>query len=362
MGIHLDSRPSLTVKWSFSMSNATVNTFVAAALSESLAELAAQVRGSVVQVRAGRHGIGSGVVWSVGQADASGEAEATVITNAHVVRATRETIFTLQLASGREIQATLVAIDPGHDLASLRTRAKASNLQAATIGDSSALRVGELVLAVGNPFGREGAVTSGIVAARAPVDPDLDIEPAEEDEHPDRSRYGRGRWQLPDVVLIQADISLYPGNSGGPLADARGRVVGINTMVGGGLAFAIPSRTVQNFLQEVDHATTPVYLGVHVITAPLTPVMRQRVGVTQETAALVMGVEPGSPAETAGIQIGDVLLAIDGRTIRDAEHLGRLINRAQAPGSQQRTITLVRGGEKREIVLVPAPLARATAA
>lgn len=340
------------------MSNATVDIF-AAALSESLAETAARVRASVVQVRAGRNGVGSGVIWSVGQADASGEAHAIVITNAHVARATRETTFTLQLADGREIQATLVAIDPDHDLASLRT--KASGLQAALVGDSSALRVGELVIAVGNPFGRDGAVTSGIVAARAPADPDLDVEPAEEDEQPDRSRYGRGRWHLPGVDLIQADIRLYPGNSGGPLADARGRVVGINAMVGGGLAFAIPSRTVQNFLQEVDRAVTPVYLGVQVITAPLTPALRQRAGVAQETAALVVGVESASPAETAGIQIGDVLLALDGRPIRDAEQLGRLLNRADVPSSQQRAITLLRGGEKREIALVPAPLARAAA-
>ncbi|MGZ3714417.1 MAG: S1C family serine protease [Ktedonobacterales bacterium] len=340
------------------MSNATVDTF-AAALSESLAETAARLRASVVQVRAGRSGVGSGVVWSVGQADASGEAEATVITNAHVARATRETTFTLGLADGREIQATLVAIDPGHDLASLRT--KASGLRAATIGDSSALRVGEIVIAVGNPYGREGAVTTGIVAARAPADPDMDVEPAEEEEWPDRSRYGRGRWHLPGVDLIQADISLYPGNSGGPLADAHGRVVGINAMVGGGLAFAIPSRTVQNFLQEVDRAVTPVYLGVQVITAPLTPALRQRAGVAQESAALVMGVEPASPAETAGIQIGDVLLALDGRPIRDAEQLGRLLNRADLPSSQQRTITLLRGGEKRDLALVPAPLARAAA-
>lgn len=340
------------------MSNATVDT-IAAALSESLAETAARVRASVVQVRSGRSGVGSGVIWSVGQADAGGEAEATIITNAHVARATRETTFALQLADGREIQATLVAIDPGHDLASLRT--KASDLQAAIVGDSSTLRVGEMVIAVGNPFGREGAVTSGVVAARAPADPDMEVEPAEEEERPDRSRYGRGRWHLPGVDLIQADISLYPGNSGGPLADARGRVVGINAMVGGGLAFAIPSRTVQNFLREVDRAVTPVYLGVQVITAPLTPALRQRTGVAQETAALVMGVELASPAETAGIQIGDVLLALDGHAIRDAEQLGRLLNRADAPSSQQRTITLLRGGERREIALVPAPLARAAA-
>lgn len=344
------------------MSHVTIDTGVAtfaAAVSEDLAETAARVRASVVQVRAGRSGVGSGVVWSVGPADENGEAEATVITNAHVVRASRETTFELRLADGREIQATLIAIDPGHDLASLHT--KASGLQPAVVGNSAALRVGELVLAVGNPFGREGAVTAGIVSARAPADPDLDVEPAEEDERPDRSRYGRGRWRLPGVDLIQADISLYPGNSGGPLADARGRVVGINAMVGGGLAFAIPSRTVQNFLREVEHATTPVYLGVQVITVPLTPALRQRVGVQQETAALVMGVESSSPAETAGIQIGDVLLALDGRAIRDAEQLGWLLNRADAPSSQARTITLLRGGEKRELTLTPAPLARAAA-
>ena len=338
------------------MSHATIDVF-AAALSDSLAETAARVRASVVQVRAGSNGVGSGVIWSVGQADASGEAEATVITNAHVARATRETTFTLRLDDGREIMAMLAAIDAGHDLASLRTRA--SNLHAATVADSSALRVGEVVIAVGNPFGREGSITTGIVAARAPADPDLDVEPAEEDERPNRSRYGRGRWHLPGVDLIQADISLYPGNSGGPLADARGRVVGINTMVGGGLAFAIPSRIVQNFLREVERVATPVYLGVQVITVPLTPALRQRVGVTQETAALVMGAEPGSPAEMAGILIGDVLLALDGRPIREAEQLGRLLNRADVPSSQPRSLTVLRGGEKREITLVPAPLARA---
>lgn len=338
------------------MSIATFDTF-AAALSDSLAETVARVRASVVQVRAGNNGVGSGIIWSVGQTDASGEAEAIVITNAHVTRATRETTFTLRLNDGREILATLAAIDHGHDLASLRT--KAGNLQAATVADSSALRVGEVVIAVGNPFGREGAATTGVVAARAPADPDLDVEPAEEDERPSRSRNGRGRWHLPGVDLIQADISLYPGNSGGPLADARGRVVGINAMVGGGLAFAIPSRTVQNFLREVERVATPVYLGVQVITAPLTPALRQRVGVAQETAALVMGVEPGSPAEAAGIQIGDVLLALDGRAIREAEQLGRLLNRADVPSSQPRTLTLLRGGEKCEFALTPAPLARA---
>src|SRR5262245_52901213 len=130
-----------------------------ARFSDEVARVAGQVQASVVQVRAGRGGIGSGIIWNTGSSDTSGEAEATVITNAHVVRATNERTFTLGLGDGRTISATVVAVDPEHDLAALTTRA--SGLQPAQIGDSAALRVGELVLAVGNPWGRAGAVTIG---------------------------------------------------------------------------------------------------------------------------------------------------------------------------------------------------------
>lgn len=351
---------------------------LASSFSENLAETAAQVRASVVQVRAGRGGIGSGVIWRTSAPDATGEAEATVITNAHVVRAAADTTFTLRLADSREIQATLVAIDPSHDLAALRTRA--SGLQAAQIGNSTTLRVGELVIAVGNPFGREGAVTVGVVAARAPADPDTAVEPAESDaaqadattpqqqrpdgpdarpDADDNTRRGaRGRWRLPGGDLIQADIRLYPGNSGGPLTDAHGRVVGINSMVGGGLAFAIPGHAVAHFLEEVGRSATPVYLGVQVLTAPLSPLVRQRASIAQESAALVSAVEPGSPADAAGVLLGDVLLAIDGQPIRSAEQLPRLLNRSAA-GNQPRTLSVLRGGERREIALVPAVRAAA---
>src|SRR5262249_45279532 len=148
-----------------------------AGFSDELAQVAGRVQASVVQVRAGRGGIGSGIIWQVGGSNASGEAEGTVITNAHVVRAANERTFTLGLADGRTISATVVAVDPEHDLAALTTQA--TGLQAAPIGDSAALRVGELVLAVGNPWGREGAVTVGVVASRAPADPDVPLEPAE---------------------------------------------------------------------------------------------------------------------------------------------------------------------------------------
>src|SRR5689334_16326463 len=318
--------------------------FVAAALSDELATLARRVRESMVQVQAGPRGMGSGVIWSVGEPNATGEAEANIITNAHVVAAARAQTLTIRVHDGRELTATVAAVDPTHDLALLHT--KASGLRAAEYGDSSALRVGELVLAVGNPWGREGAVTVGVVESRAPADPDLELEPAEDENVPEQQperdpRRAWGVWRPRRIELIQADIRLYPGNSGGPLADARGRVVGINAMVGGGLGFAIPSRTVQQFVAEVDGAVHPVLLGVQVLTVPLPEALRQRLGIQQETAPLVAAVEAGGAGERAGLLVGDVLLTVDDMAVRAAEHLGRILNR-MGVREQPRTLSVAR--------------------
>lgn len=333
---------------------------VASVLSDELATLAQRVRESMVQVQAGPRGMGSGVIWSVGEPDGAGEADARIITNAHVVAAARAQTLTIRLADRRELTATVAAVDAEHDLALLNTRA--SGLRAAEIGDSSALRVGELVLAVGNPWGREGAVTVGVVEARAPADPDLELEPAEDNaqgEQPERDpRRAWGQWQPRRIELIQADIRLYPGNSGGPLADATGRVVGINAMVGGGLGFAIPSRTVQQFLTEADGSAQPFVLGVQILTVPLPDALRQRFGVQQETAPMIAAVEAGSAGDQAGLLIGDVLLAVDGVAVRAAEHLGRLLNRA-GMREQPRTLTIVRAGEQQTLIVNPATAAAA---
>ena len=340
--------------------------------SEDVATLADYVRERVVEVHAGDRGIGSGAIWHVGPADTNGESDATIITNAHVVRATRGATITVRLADKRQLAATVVAIDPGRDIASLKVHA--SGLQPLEIGDSQTLRVGELVLAVGNPFGRVGAVTAGVVEARAPIDPDVQVEPVEpakpsdgqpapapkQAEKPeDERRPGQGRWQRPQIELIQADISLYPGNSGGPLVDARGRVVGINAMIGGGLAFAIPSRVVQHFLEEVQQVTQRVYLGVQVLTAPLNPRLRQSLGLTQETAALITAVEEGSPAEATGLLVGDVLLAVDGQSIQDAQQLPRALSRSGAGRGLPTTLLIVRGGERLELSYQPVVKAEA---
>jgi len=330
--------------------------FVAAELSDELATLARRVRESMVQVQAGPRGMGSGVIWSVGEPNAAGEAEANIVTNAHVVAAARAQTLTIRLHDSRELTATVAAVDPTHDLALLRT--KASGLRAAEYGDSSALRVGELVLAVGNPWGREGAVTVGVVESRAPADPDLELEPAEDENVPEQPherdpRRAWGVWRPRRIELIQADIRLYPGNSGGPLADARGRVVGINAMVGGGLGFAIPSRSVQQFVADADGAMHPVLLGVQVLTVPLPETLRQRLGIQQETAPLIAAVETGGAGARAGLLVGDILLAVDDVAVRAAEHLGRILNRIGAR-EQPRTLSVARGGERLRLTVTPA--------
>jgi serine protease Do len=314
------------------------------ALAEATAQLAEQARGSVAQAQVGDRGLGTAIIWEVGQPDATGEAEATVITNAHVVAAGRSERMTLRLSDGREIEARLVALDPEHDLAALRAHAR--GLRAAAIGDSSALRVGEYVMAIGNPFGIESAVTTGVVAAQSPVDPDIELEPA----LPPESGWPGRRFAR--VELVQADIRLYPGNSGGPLLDARGRVIGVNSMVGGGLGFAIPSNTVKRFLDETGRTGQRAYLGVQAQTVPLSPVQRERAGVQHETVPLIIAVEADGP-EAAGLLVGDALLAVDGRMVRSAEQLVRLLNRPDMAG-QERTLEALRGGKRITITLTPA--------
>ncbi|HEU5347520.1 MAG TPA: trypsin-like peptidase domain-containing protein [Ktedonobacterales bacterium] len=337
--------------------------FVASALSDELATVAQRVRESMVQVQAGPRSMGSGVIWGTGEPDATGAAEARIITNAHVVAAARSQTLTVRVADGRELTASVAAMDPEHDLALLQTRA--AGLRGAEYGDSTALRVGEMVLAVGNPWGHEGAVTVGVVEARAPADPNLELEPAEEDDaqreqqQPDRDpRRAWAQWRPRRIELIQADIRLYPGNSGGPLADARGRVVGINAMIGGGLGFAIPSRTVQQFLEEADGSAQPVVLGVQVLTVPLPIALRERLNISQETAALIAAVEAGGAGEQAGLLVGDVLLAVDGISVRAAEYLGRILNRVGAHG-QPHALTIARAGERQTLTLTPTTAAAA---
>jgi serine protease Do len=260
--------------------------------------VAERLRRSTVQVHAGRErGSGSGVIWSQ---------DGLIVTNAHVARADRAQV---ELWDGRSFEAEVTTRDARRDLVSLRISARA--LPAATPGDSSALRPGELVVAVGNPLGFIGALTTGVVHALGPL-----------------AGLGRQSW-------VQAAVRLAPGNSGGPLADAEGRVIGLNTMVAsGGLALAVPSNTVTDFLRR---GTSGVTLGVTV--RPVLLEDRRSVGL------LVLEVATGGAAAAASLLIGDVLLGANGDRFRSVDDLSDAIE--TAPGGIL-TLRFVRGERRKE--------------
>jgi serine protease Do len=260
-------------------------------------EVAERLRRSTVQVSAGGRGAGSGVIWA---------ADGLIVTNAHVVRSDRPRV---ELWDGREFEAEVAARDTRRDLASIRIAA--GGLPAATAGDSSALRPGELVLAVGNPFGFIGALTTGVVHALGPL-----------------RGLGRQTW-------VQAAVRLAPGNSGGPLADASGRVIGLNTMIAaGGLALAVPSNAVADFLRR--GAPRPA-LGVTV--RPVQLDQQRRV------ALLVLEVAPSGPAAAASILIGDLLLCANGRPVHSVDDLAGTL---EASSGGLLTLRFVRGESRRE--------------
>ena len=188
------------------------------AIDGDLTAVTERLRRITVQVHGSSGGTGSGVIWI---------SNGLIVTNAHVARDTAAVV----LPGGRAIEARGLAWDPEYDLAALALDAE--GLSAADVGDSDRLRVGDLVVAVGNPFGLVGAVTAGVIHAIGP-----------------RRTAGSS--------FIRADLRLAPGNSGGPLADARGRVIGINAMIVGGLALAVPSNVVARFLAPLRYGAAAV--------------------------------------------------------------------------------------------------------
>ena len=233
-------------------------------MAHTFGEVVEELRRSTVQVRAHRNGSGSGVIWSP---------DGRIVTNAHVVEGASGEVM-LDLWDGRRVPGKIVKRDRRRDLAVLQ--ADASGLPAAVSVDSHALRVGELVIAVGNPLGFTGAASTGVI-------------------HRLRSRNGAG--SLPWVV---SQIRLAPGNSGGPLANARGEIVGINTMIAGGLAFAVPAESAAEILE----AAVRPQPGLGVVVRPV---------VAGQLGFLVLEVVPNSPADRASLLQGDVLVGAGGR-------------------------------------------------
>ncbi len=244
-------------------------------------EIAEHLRRSTVLIRPGRRGSGSGVIWS---------GDGTIVTNAHVAHDSNAHV---QLWDGREFVGTVTARDPRRDLVSLRINA--SDLPAATPAGSAQLRPGELAIAIGNPMGFLGALTTGVIHAIGPV---------------------RG---LGSQIWVQASVRLAPGNSGGPLADAGGRVIGINTMVAGRLALAIPSNVVRHFLAVGPGDT---WLGVTV-----RPVRVPRFG-GHTFGLILLEVETGSPAAQASLMAGDILIGTEEKPFRSIEDLSDAIDGA----------------------------------
>jgi S1-C subfamily serine protease len=255
-----------------------------------------------------------------------------VLTNSHVVHGAAEIEVTTR--EGTPLPARLVGDDPETDLAVVR--ADAGGLAPVSLGDSRRLRVGQLVIAVGNPYGFECTVTAGVVSALG---------------RSLRARSGR----LIDNV-IQTDAALNPGNSGGPLLDAAGSVVGVNTaavLPGQGISFAIPAATAEfvagRLIRDGRISRARIGMGGQTIGVPRA-LVRRRI-LPRATAVRVLSVEAGEPAERAGVLVGDVVVRFDGSPVADVDDLVRLLADAE-PGRAVR-LELLRGLELREIAVTP---------
>jgi serine protease Do len=273
-------------------------------------------------------GEGSGVIVS---------SDGRIATNAHVVDGARH--FEVMLQDGRKLEGRLVGVDRETDLAELRVDAR--GLQAAELGDSSALAPGDWVIAVGSPFGLDHTVTAGVVSAKG------------------RRDVGVATFE----DLIQTDAAINPGNSGGPLVDLEGRVVGINTAIrsrsGGsdGIGFAVPSATLKDVLGalERDGKVERGWLGVSI--QPLTSELAESFGTQATQGALVSDVVRPGPGAEAGLEAGDIITSVDGHAVADATALRNAIA-ALTPGHMAE-LGVLRSGKARtievELGLRPSP-------
>ena len=228
----------------------------------------------------------------------------------------------VKLSNGREYSGKVVGRDPKTDLALLKIEG-ASDLHPLKLGNSEEMKVGSWVVAVGSPFGLEQTVTAGIISAK-----------------------GRMIGSGPYDNFIQTDASINPGNSGGPLINMKGEVVGINTAImaeGQGIGFAIPinmAKEISAQLQDKGHVTRG-WLGVNI--QEVTPELAKSFGLKENKGALVAQVGPGSPAEKAGIEQGDVILEFDGKAVSDSKDLPRIV--ASTPVGKMVTVKLSREGK-----------------
>lgn len=286
--------------------------------SDQLAAIVEQVARSTARVDARHRVAGSGIVWST---------DGVIVTADHVVE--REEDIHVQL-DGTSYDAELVGRDPSTDLAVLRINTKSG--VAAQVADGKSLKQGNLVFAVGRPWGEEAIVSSGIVSAVG------------------RFRFGNGWGEQFREGLIHADLTLYPGFSGGPLADASGRVVGVNTSaIGRGMSLSVPVETVSRVAAELlkEGRIRRGYLGVGVQKIPLSDALKTKLGLKQDTGLMVLTVEPASAAERGGFLPGDILVGADGSTLARVRELHRWLSMERS--GKEVKAKVIRGGEVKEL-------------
>jgi S1-C subfamily serine protease len=286
--------------------------------SDSLADAVALAGQSIVQVSARRRVGATGLIWS---------ADGLIVTADHVIQRVEE--IEIGLPDGRDIAARLIGRDPGTDIAVLKV--DAGGLTPA-VPSATESKVGHLVLALGRPFGGSPMATMGIVSAAG----------------------GAWRtWRGGRIEgVVRSDVTLYPGFSGGPLIDGSGRVIGMNSSaLARGLAVTVPHAVLRRVAQaltsqgKVRHG----YLGIAAQPVGLPDSLRQRAGLTVETGLLLVGVEPGSPADRAGLLLGDILVAFAGGSTGGLEALNDRLG-PDSVGTQQ-VAKIVRGGEVMDITV-----------
>jgi S1-C subfamily serine protease len=250
------------------------------------------------------------------------------ITNSHVVNGREK--LAAETAEGDRVQADVVGDDPATDLALLRLASR--DLPYAQLGDSSALRVGQLVIAMGYPLGLQATVSTGVVSAVG------------------RGMRGHDGRLIENIVQHSAPIN--PGNSGGPLVDSRGRVVGVNTAIiamAQGLGFAVPSMTAQWVVSEIltHRRVRRRYLGITATTVGLPRTLVRELDLLADHAVEVVEVAARSPAEAAGVQSGDMIVALHGRVVTSADDIHRLLT--LLPANEPLAVSLIRDRARLEV-------------
>ena len=316
----------------------------------STADIYERLRPALVQIRTttgGQNplapesgGSGSGIV--IGS-------DGSILTNNHVIAGADS--LEVRFADGSTASATVVGRDPGNDLALIRADLEGQGLTVAPLGDSAAVRVGDPILALGNPFNLEGTLTQGIVSAL------------------DRT-YSPGGNTRPIRAMIQIDAAVNPGNSGGPLINCHAEVIGVNTLlenptgdnVNVGVAFAVPINAAKQSLPDMRAGRTVSHSWLGIAGQEITPALADDLGLSVEAGVYVTLVAPGSPAQEAGLRGafdseneansssslargGDVIVAVDGRSVGSVEELAAYLDGEKKPGDTVR-LKVVRDGDE----------------